>query len=395
MKKLFIIIPCIVFCAIAFSEIPAPSGWMWYKEIALQQTSLDETDYVARIVVYREPGMSDTYTDISFIDSDSTTELYQYQQHIFIGSVPRDSTVYWVKVPFKPDTGKTIYMFYGNNNAIERRQPDSVFAFWDSGVSGDGDDMDATLRIEDPNPSHMPPWWVTNNKWSITAKATTDTSAVQSKWFFKSGGYIFLTSNAYLSPYVTAISVVKRVPVGYGVKVTFAKGYDSPTTLFPYVIQLASVDATKYFRWFDGLVQRFQAVVASLHTRSVTVPRKLSGVWQEIDIWRTSSGKFKFLFDNKISMIDTATALVFPDTLGISIYAKNWPFLVFHVMVYKLPSDTSINSITPPVISISDPLIPDPPPTYWENIINTVLPTDINKFNSVSRTHFKKVNSVE
>ena len=103
------------------------------KPIPLAATPLDETNCHAKVSIAWETGMNADFSDISFVDSDYATQLPQFLEKKTDGV----TSTWWIKCPNKPAAGKTVYALFCDPLATLRSSPEDVFAFYDTGESGD------------------------------------------------------------------------------------------------------------------------------------------------------------------------------------------------------------------------------------------------------------------
>ena len=152
------------------------------KPIPLAATPLDETDCHAKVSIAWETGMNVDFSDISFVDSDYATQLPQFLEKKTDGV----TSTWWIKVVNKPAAGKTVYALFCDASATLRSSPEDVFAFYDTGESGD------------------------MSKWTVS-KAGPDAYAI------KSNGFIELKTSQ-TNPYHVMIRTVDTFPGSIGLR---------------------------------------------------------------------------------------------------------------------------------------------------------------------------------
>jgi hypothetical protein len=108
------------------------SAWTYRKPIGIGGSSSVLADYQISLTVdtaslISEKKMNLDCSDFRFTDSDGTTELSYW---IESGCNSLDTKV-WVRVPFVPISGATIYMYYGNTSAQSASNGANTFIFFD------------------------------------------------------------------------------------------------------------------------------------------------------------------------------------------------------------------------------------------------------------------------
>ena len=81
------------------------------------------TNYPAFINVSKEPSMQSDFDDIRFIDSSDNLMAFELENYT------ASYGLYWVNITSLPNTGQTIWLYYGNNTATSAANPTAV---WDS-----------------------------------------------------------------------------------------------------------------------------------------------------------------------------------------------------------------------------------------------------------------------
>jgi len=126
-----------IFLLIFFSyNVYSLNGWQYYRQITINNTQNPNNliDYQILVTLdtqslISQGKMKSDCGDIRFTDSDRTTLLNYWVES---GTCNSQNTFIWVKVPLIPgNSNKTIYLWYGNPNAISLSNGDLVFEFFD------------------------------------------------------------------------------------------------------------------------------------------------------------------------------------------------------------------------------------------------------------------------
>jgi|GEM_PF-1590925 len=126
-----------IFFLIFFSyNVYSLDGWQYYRQITINNTQNPNNliDYQILVTLdtrtlISQGKMRSDCGDIRFTDSDRTTLLNYWVES---GTCNTSNTHIWVKVPLIPgNSNKTIYLWYGNPNAISLSNGDLVFEFFD------------------------------------------------------------------------------------------------------------------------------------------------------------------------------------------------------------------------------------------------------------------------
>ena len=91
------------------------------------------TDFQVEMNISYQNGMKSNFSDIKFEDGDGNTIPYWIEE-----KVDGEYAIVWIKVPYIPANGgdATVYMYWGNPNAISESNGSAVFDFFD-GFNGD------------------------------------------------------------------------------------------------------------------------------------------------------------------------------------------------------------------------------------------------------------------
>ncbi|MDD5287824.1 MAG: DUF2341 domain-containing protein [Dehalococcoidales bacterium] len=104
------------------------TGWPYRKAITVTGSTTEQTDYQVKIpVTYVSDKMKNDFSDIRFTDADGNT-LLSYWTESYSAST---SATEWVKIPFIPVAGATIYMYYGNSTVSTLSNGENTFIFFD------------------------------------------------------------------------------------------------------------------------------------------------------------------------------------------------------------------------------------------------------------------------
>jgi len=109
------------------------TSWSCRAPVTVSNPGSGLTDYQVRVDVNYDVDMQPDFDDIRFVDSDDSSELSHWRESYTAST----SAIFWVKVPSIPSSGKTIYMYYGNDAASSASDGDATFAFFDDFEDGD------------------------------------------------------------------------------------------------------------------------------------------------------------------------------------------------------------------------------------------------------------------
>lgn len=138
MKSKVLIIFLFLLVAVTVVSAGEMDDWAYRKQITLNNSGSDLTDYQLKFTVYRSSGTDsgfdvyvsdkcqDDYDDIRFTTSDGLT-LCNY----WIETSDSSTATIWVKVPSIPAGNTTLYLYYGNPNATAISNGDNTFIFFD------------------------------------------------------------------------------------------------------------------------------------------------------------------------------------------------------------------------------------------------------------------------
>ncbi len=108
------------------SYSPMP-GWRFRQEINISNTAGDLTDYQVKITVDYDSDMQSDYDDLRFVDANSNNLSY------WIENYTSSKATVWVNVTFlESNTNTTIYMYYGNPDAISKSNGENTFLLFDN-----------------------------------------------------------------------------------------------------------------------------------------------------------------------------------------------------------------------------------------------------------------------
>ena len=108
------------------------SAWFYRKPVTITGYSSDLIEYQVNVTVAYDSDMQSDFDDIRFTLLDGTTLISHWRESY----VDSDSAVFWVKVPFIPASGTTIYMYYGNSGAGSASDGEATFEFFDDFEGG-------------------------------------------------------------------------------------------------------------------------------------------------------------------------------------------------------------------------------------------------------------------
>ncbi|RLE69579.1 MAG: hypothetical protein DRJ43_03785, partial [Thermoprotei archaeon] len=95
------------------------------KKIAISGSSSNLTDYQVKLIVDYDPDMRPDYADLRFTTPDG--EILNY----WLENYTTSNATVWVKVPFIPTNGTTIYMYYGKPSAFSLSNGTATFEAFD------------------------------------------------------------------------------------------------------------------------------------------------------------------------------------------------------------------------------------------------------------------------
>ena len=130
-KKLILVIAAIFFVLIFFVSIMSTAAWWnsdWNhrKEISISHTNTSGatlTNYPAFINVSKEPSMQSDFDDIRFIDNSGNLMYFELENYT------ASYGLYWVNITSLPNSGQTIWLYYGNDTVSSATD---LTAVWDS-----------------------------------------------------------------------------------------------------------------------------------------------------------------------------------------------------------------------------------------------------------------------
>ncbi len=128
-------------------------NWIYRAEVNISNFTGDLTGAQIFINVTWRKGMQEDFSDLRFVDNDDVTILPYFIENY----VNRSYAEVWVRLK---DNDTTIYMYWGNPNAISESNPYNVFDFYDD---FEGTDLDTT-------------------KWTIARNTNSPTIAVSNSW---------------------------------------------------------------------------------------------------------------------------------------------------------------------------------------------------------------------
>ena len=109
------------------------ADWNYRKSVNISGSPSVLADFqVLTAVLMSDGNMSLDCNDLRFADSDGKTEL----NHWIESGCNSPDTKIWVKVPFIPITGTTIYMYYGNPLVQSASNGEKTFDFFDDFKNG-------------------------------------------------------------------------------------------------------------------------------------------------------------------------------------------------------------------------------------------------------------------
>lgn len=138
MKSKILVIFLFLLVAVTVVSAGEMDDWAYRKQITLNNSGSDLTDYQLKFTVYRSSGSDSGFTvyvsdkcqgdydDIRFTTSDGLT-LCNY----WIETSDSSSATIWVKVPSIPAGNTILYLYYGNPNATAISNGDNTFVFFD------------------------------------------------------------------------------------------------------------------------------------------------------------------------------------------------------------------------------------------------------------------------
>jgi len=106
------------------------------REVSIGGSTENLTDYQVKLEISYYPEMQEDFSDIWFACANGTELNYWIESY----TVSTQATV-WVKVPYIPTEGTTIYMVYGDPTATPESNGEATFEFFDD-FNGDALDTD-------------------------------------------------------------------------------------------------------------------------------------------------------------------------------------------------------------------------------------------------------------
>jgi len=153
--------------------------WRSRKGIVLNNSGSALSDYQVKVDLIYDNQMQPDFDDIRFVDSDGSTQLFCWLDDYTAST----SATFWVRVPYIPPGNKTIYIYYGNDDAVSVSNGSQTFLFYDDFEEDDPGDVPQGWTIKDSN----------SNIWNFTN--SRDYIYDSSKIEFE-GGYAQLINNS-------------------------------------------------------------------------------------------------------------------------------------------------------------------------------------------------------
>jgi len=108
-------------------EVWTDSEWTKLKPITITNNAGSALiDYAFSIIVEHDSDMQDEYDDIRFKHENYPTSWLDY----YIESFDANEAIVWVNIPEIPTGESMLYLFYGNPNAFDESDFNSVFSDW-------------------------------------------------------------------------------------------------------------------------------------------------------------------------------------------------------------------------------------------------------------------------
>lgn len=116
-------------------QIDLQFGWSYRRALTIPNTGSALTDYQVSFIVdtaalITAGKMQSLGHDIRVTDSDETT-MFPF----WVDSINTTTTKIWVKIPSIPNGTKTIYLYYGNPNAVDTQSGANTFIQWHGAAS--------------------------------------------------------------------------------------------------------------------------------------------------------------------------------------------------------------------------------------------------------------------
>ncbi|MCD4821903.1 MAG: DUF2341 domain-containing protein [Methanococcoides sp.] len=122
-------------------------AWLYRKEIVLNNSGSALSDYQVKVDLAYDDQMQPDFDDIRFVDSDGITQLFCWLDD-YNDSI---SATFWVRVPDIPSGDKTIYTYYGNDDAVSVSNGSQTFLFYDDFEGYGEGDVPQNWEIKDSN----------------------------------------------------------------------------------------------------------------------------------------------------------------------------------------------------------------------------------------------------
>ncbi|MGY5873842.1 MAG: DUF2341 domain-containing protein [Candidatus Thorarchaeota archaeon] len=138
------------------------SGWEYRKAHNISGSVGAGTNYQVQVVVHRNSGLDEgqdvycgghcetDFADIRFTSSDGITELDYWLE----STQASNSATFWIEVADNLDTDQMIFVYYGNEFALDASDGEATFIAWD--------DFDTGYTVGDA-PKSSRGWFITDN----------------------------------------------------------------------------------------------------------------------------------------------------------------------------------------------------------------------------------------
>lgn len=138
------------------------SGWSFRKSHVINGSTGAGTDYQISInvhfgsgtdngsEVYCDSNVNTDFSDIRFTDNDGTTELSHWME----SSYESDNATFWVRILDNLDVNQSIFLYFGNPEAVSAIDGTSTFIAWD--------DFDLGYEVGD-SPKSSRGWFIVDN----------------------------------------------------------------------------------------------------------------------------------------------------------------------------------------------------------------------------------------
>ncbi|MHA2066445.1 MAG: DUF2341 domain-containing protein, partial [Candidatus Thorarchaeota archaeon] len=123
------------------------SGWEYRKSHTIEGSLGAGPDYQIKVIVHYGSGIDidenvycnslskSNFDDIRFTDDNGTTELAHWRESYY----DSDNATFWVRVEDNLDVSQSIFVYYGNPEAITSSNGDATFLFFDDFNDGSFD----------------------------------------------------------------------------------------------------------------------------------------------------------------------------------------------------------------------------------------------------------------